>query len=49
MRLDALDAAAQTRKRVRARAGHASLPQGWWGRHRSLIEPAAGPFVRDMF
>lgn len=29
MRLDALDAAAQSRKRVRACAGHAPLPRGW--------------------
>ena len=33
MRLDALDAAAQSRKRVRACAAHASLPQRSVGRH----------------
>ncbi len=48
LRLDALDAAAQTRKRVRARAGHAPLPRGA-GPSQVSVEPAANPFVHDMF
>lgn len=47
-RLDALDAAAQTCKRAHACAGHVrrSSPLGHC---RFLNEPAAGPFVHDMF
>jgi hypothetical protein len=36
MRLDALDAVAQSRKRVRAGAGHAPLPLGCWAVTGSL-------------
>ena len=39
MRLDALDAAAQTRKRVRACAAHASLLKGWWPSLVVLMNP----------
>jgi hypothetical protein len=47
MCLDALDAAAQSRKRARACAAHAPLLGK--DRHWFSIEPAAGPFVHDMF
>jgi hypothetical protein len=39
MRLDALDAAAQTRKRVRACAAHAPLLKGWWPSLVVLMNP----------
>jgi hypothetical protein len=48
MRLDALDAAAQGRKRVHAGAGHAPLLKNL-GPLQFLNEPAAGSFVHDMF
>jgi hypothetical protein len=48
-RLDALDAVAQTRKHVRAGAGHAPLLQGVGPSQVRLREPTAGPFVHDMF
>jgi hypothetical protein len=48
VRLDALDAAAQTRKRVGANAGHAALP-GWWAVTGFSDEPVTGSFVHDMF
>ena len=48
MRLDALDAAAQTRKRAHACAGHAPLLE-IVGPLPVQREPEAGSFVHDMF
>ena len=48
MRLDAFDAAAQMRKRVRAIAAHASLLEKCWQIMVST-EPMIGPIVHDMF
>ena len=50
MRLDVLDAAAQSRKRAYACAGH-HAPLLWrcWAVHWVLIEPVAGSIVHDMF
>ena len=48
VRLDALDAAAQSRKRARACAGHAPLLQKCWP-FTGSIEPVAGSIVHDMF
>jgi len=45
LRLDALDAAAQIRKRARACAAHAPFP---W-KMVAVTEPVIGPFVHDMF
>lgn len=39
VRLDALDAAAQTRKRVRSCAGHTPRSRGWWAVTGSLVNP----------
>jgi hypothetical protein len=47
-RLDALDAAAQTRKRVYACAGHVRRPYNF-GHCWFLNEPATGSLVHDMF
>jgi hypothetical protein len=49
MRLDALDAAAQTRKRACASAAHASFPWKMVAVTGSLDEPVTGSFVHDMF
>ena len=48
MRLDALDAAAQNRKRVGASAAHASSP-GMMVPLALLDEPGTGPIVHGMF
>jgi hypothetical protein len=49
MRLKALDAPAQIRKRARACGTHAPLLQDLAFTASSLSEPAAGSFVHDMF
>jgi hypothetical protein len=46
MAFDALDAAAQSRKRVGACAGHAPVPSGEFA---ASDKPEAGSFVHDMF
>jgi hypothetical protein len=50
MRFDALDAVAQTRKRVRSCAGHAPvLQEGFLPFQAFEKETRAGLFVHDMF
>jgi hypothetical protein len=49
MRLKALNAPAQIRKRARACGTHAPLLQDLAFTASSLSEPAAGSFVHDMF
>ena len=49
LRLDALDAAAQIRKRVRASAAHASSLGRSWPSLACSDEPVTGSVVHDMF
>ena len=48
-RFDALDAAAQGRKRADACAAHAHRSSRKWGQLLLMREPEAGSFVHDMF
>jgi hypothetical protein len=49
LHLEALDAAAQGRKHVRACAHHGAAPTEILDTAETLNEPAAGSFVHDMF